>query len=63
METNESYDPGAAELASAIAERIQCLAVSPNFSKLLIDPSLPIQSHNIVKLAFNSEVINYITEE
>ena len=38
----ESFDRGAADLASALSERLECMAVMTNFSKLIIDPSVDI---------------------
>ena len=42
VRSNDGFDPGAAELADYISEATESLCVLTNFSKLLIDPGLPI---------------------
>ena len=44
----ETYDAGAGELAVKLAERLECLAVCSNFSKVIIDPSRPVSSPDLV---------------
>ena len=45
----ECFDKGAADLASALSERLECMAIMTNFSRLLIDPSLDICNENIIR--------------
>jgi predicted N-formylglutamate amidohydrolase len=38
----EAFDAGAGDLASSLSERLECMGILANFSKLIIDPALPI---------------------
>ena len=49
IRTNEGYDWGAADLACMLSESLQCMAVLTSFSKLIIDPSLPMCNHHLVR--------------
>ena len=42
VRSQDAYDVNAADLACALSERLECMAVMTSFSKLIIDPSLPI---------------------
>lgn len=46
---SETYDAGAGDFAVKLAERLDCLAVCSNFSKVIIDPSLPLCSPHLVR--------------
>ncbi len=47
---HDAYDPGAADLSNYISERTKCLALHTNYSRLLVDPSKPIVSDQLVPL-------------
>ena len=49
LRTNESHDRGVADFASALSERIECMAILANFSRLVIDPSVPICNSEIIR--------------
>lgn len=51
----EAYDQGSADLASSLSERLECLGVFANFSKIVIDPSLPICNLELVRTHYKSE--------
>jgi predicted N-formylglutamate amidohydrolase len=46
------YDPGAADIASALSERLECMAILTNFSKTIIDPSQSILSKNLIPIIY-----------
>jgi predicted N-formylglutamate amidohydrolase len=50
----DAYDPSAGDFASALSERLMCMSISPNFSRLLIDPSLPILDPQLIPLFYKS---------
>ena len=49
---HDAFDPGAADLSNYISERTKCIALHTNFSRLLIDPSKPIASDQLVPLQY-----------
>ena len=49
IRSNEGLDVGAADMACALSERLECMSVLTNFSKLIIDPSVPISNQHLVK--------------
>jgi predicted N-formylglutamate amidohydrolase len=51
----EAFDAGAGDLASSLSERLECLGVLTNFGKLVIDPSLPITSQDLIRTEYLSE--------
>ena len=53
IQSFEGHDPGSFDLACYLSEQLQCAAISTNFSKLIIDPSLPISSPNLVREYFS----------
>jgi predicted N-formylglutamate amidohydrolase len=44
IRSNQAFDPGAADIACELSERLKCMSVFTNFSKLIIDPSVGICS-------------------
>jgi len=48
LESNEGFDPGAADLACLISERLECISVYSSFSKTIIDPSVSLCSQDLV---------------
>ena len=57
-QTSDAFDKGAAEFAIALTERLECLGVFANFSKLLIDVSQPILSSDLVPSLYLSSLEN-----
>jgi len=55
IRSNDGFDPGAADLAAFISEQNKCMALLGNYSKLLIDPSLPLANDNLVRVAYKSD--------
>lgn len=55
IRSNDGYDPGAADLANFISEATGCLGVHTNFSKLLVDPSLPLCNDKLVRTVHDSD--------
>lgn len=55
VRSNDGWDPGAADLANYISEETNSMALMTNFSKLLIDPSVPICSDKLVRLSYRSQ--------
>ncbi len=49
---HDAYDPGAADLSNYISESTRCIALHTNFSRLLIDPSKPIASDQLIPLQY-----------
>ena len=52
MRSSESHDRGAADFTNALSERLECMAILANFSRLVIDPSVPICNTEIVRNHF-----------
>lgn len=50
---HDAFDPGAADLSNYISEKTKCLALHTNFSKLLVNPSLPLIADNLVQLKYS----------
>ena len=55
MRSSEAFDPGSADLVSQLSERLQCMAVLTNFSKLLVDPAVPICNQDLIRLFYNQK--------
>ena len=55
LRSHEAYDSGAADLASSLSERLECVGVLTNFSKLVIDPSLSIINQELIRTQYKSE--------
>ena len=53
--SNQAYDCGAGDLCNSLSEKLQCLAIMANFSKLLIDPGKPLISEDLVKDMYEIE--------
>ena len=52
LRSSEGFDMGAQGLVDELSERLKCLAVCANFSKLLIDPAMPIVSNDLIRLYY-----------
>ena len=52
VRTSEGFDPGAAEFVNALSERLNCIAILTNFSKLIIDSSVPICNQDLIPTFF-----------
>ena len=55
LNSAEGYDPGAAEFVNALSERMNCMAILTSFSKLIIDPSLPLNSMDLIPTHYRSK--------
>lgn len=55
IRSHEAFDAGAADLVSSLSERLECMAVLTNFSKLIIDSSHPICSRDLIVSHYRSE--------
>ena len=55
IRSNDGFDPGAADLANYISESTECMGVLTNFSKLLIDPGVPICNEKLVRVVHDSD--------
>ena len=55
IRSNDGFDPGAAELADYISEATESLCIMTNFSKLLIDPGLPLCSEKLIRTVHDSD--------
>lgn len=53
--SQDAYDINAADFAGALSERFECMAVLTSFSKLIIDPSLPMCSQTLVPNFYSKE--------
>ena len=54
IQGHDGQDPGASELSMFLAESTQCMTVMSNFSKLVIDPALPLTSENLIPLHYKT---------
>ena len=55
VRSSGGYDPGASELADCISGATESFCVFTNFSKLLIDPGLPLTSENLIRAVYDSD--------
>lgn len=46
--SNQAYDCGTGNLTNILSEKLKCLAVMANFSKLMIDPSKPLINSDLI---------------
>lgn len=52
IRSHEAYDLAAQEVVDNLSERLQCLAVCANFSRLIIDPGQSLLSKQLVRTHF-----------
>ena len=55
IRSNDGFDPGAADLTNYISESTACMGVMTNFSRLLIDPGVPICNEKLVRVVYDSD--------
>jgi len=53
VKSEEGRNEGARDLAFDICERFECLGVFANFSRLLIDPGLPLTNGRLIRKTYN----------
>ena len=61
LDGSDAYDMGAADLTDYLSEQLNCIAVVANFSKLIIDPGLPLTNANLVRLTYDSDPLLPVT--
>ena len=61
VDGSDAYDVGAADLTDYLSEQLNCIAVVANFSKLIIDPGLPLANANLVRLTYDSNPLQPVS--
>ena len=58
LRSQEAYDKFSADIASELSERLECMCILTAFSKLLINPALPLSHQDLVKMFYQDSAEN-----
>jgi predicted N-formylglutamate amidohydrolase len=45
---NDAFDPGAADFTNYVSEKTETMSVMTGFSRLIVDPSVPLISNDLI---------------